>query len=158
MGIDGRCWFKTISTRPCSNHPTRKCRLGKQRCIHQFLTPLNTTKTGEDVTTLRNIEARIQANFKNGLPPHLQSNAKDLDFVPGSDQSRIYVTSHSEFSSLRDRDVQKILRERLILVHGNPIDYDYGWDLESFGRIYDVDKKTNVHGKFDVSFFKWRFS
>jgi hypothetical protein len=66
--------------------------------------------------------------------------------VPGSDQSRIYVTSHTEFSTLSAREVQSILRQRFILVHGNPFDYNYGWDLESFGRLYDVDKKTNVHG------------
>jgi hypothetical protein len=47
---------------------------------------------------------------------------------------------------LDDGDIQKILRERVILVHGNPIDYNYGWDLKSFGRLYDVDKKINVHG------------
>ena len=56
------------------------------------------------------------------------------------------MTSHSNFASLHAQDIQRILRERLILVHGVPLEYDYGWDLESFGRLYDVDKKTNVHG------------
>ena len=107
---------------------------------------LDVFKTRDDATTLKKIEARIQADFKNGLPPHLQPSAQNKDYIPGSNQSRIYVTSHSEFSKLDAVDVQKILRERVILVHGNPIDYDYGWDLASFGRIYDVDKKTNVHG------------
>ena len=98
------------------------------------------------------LEARIQADFKNGLPPHLQPNARNLEYIPGSEQSRIYVASHSEFSKLHAKDVQRILRHRLILVHGNPIDYDYGWDLESFGRIYDVDKTANVHGEFTRSY------
>ena len=44
------------------------------------------------------------------------------------------MASHSEFSSLTAGDIQKILRQRIIFVHGNPIDYDYDWDLESFGR------------------------
>jgi hypothetical protein len=109
------------------------------------------------------LEARIQADFKNGLPPHLQPNARNLEYIPGSEQSRIYVTSHSEFSKLHDKDVQRILRHRLILVHGNPIGYDYGWDLESFARIYDVDKTANVHGEFTRSYahvfsLKMRFS
>jgi len=72
--------------------------------------------------------------------------------MPGSDQSRIYVTSHSEFSALHARDIQKILRDRLILVHGNPLDYNYRWDLESFGRVYDVDKTTTVQGEISVSY------
>ena len=55
-------------------------------------------KTGENMKTLRMLEAHIQADFKNGLPPHLQSNARNLEYIPGSEQSRIYVTSHSEFS------------------------------------------------------------
>lgn len=74
--------------------------------------------------------------------------------MPGSDQSRIFVASHSEFSSLNARDVQRILRERLILVHGNPFDYNYGWDLESFGRLYDVDKKISVQGEISVPFLQ----
>jgi hypothetical protein len=45
------------------------------------------------------------------------------------------------------REIQSVLRERLILVHGNQFDYKYGWDLESFGQVYDVDKKITVHGK-----------
>ena len=74
------------------------------------------------VKTLKKVEALIEANFKDGLPPHLQPSAKKLTYMPGSDQSCIFVTSHSEFSSLHDQDVQRILRERLILVHGNPFD------------------------------------
>jgi hypothetical protein len=108
---------------------------------------LNIIKTGEDCETLRKVEALIQDEFKNGLPPHLQPNAKSIEYIPGSDQSGIFLTSHSEFSALHARVVQKILRHRLILVHGNPIDYSYGWDLESFGRLHDVDKKVNVHGE-----------
>ena len=100
----------------------------------------------DDCRTLKKLEERIRADFKNGAPPHLQPSAQDLNYVPGSDQSRIYVTSHSNFASLHAQDIQRILRERLILVHGVPLEYDYGWDLESFGRLYDVDKKTNVHG------------
>lgn len=111
-------------------------------------------KVGDDTETLRRLEARIQGDFINGLPPHLQPNAKSMEYVPGSDQSRIFVASYSEFSSLHARDVQNILRERLILVHGTPSDYKYGWDLDSFGRLYDVDKKINVHGEFTFAFVK----
>lgn len=88
---------------------------------------------GADTETLTKVEACIQADFKNGLPPHLLPSAKSITYAPGSDQSRIFVASHSEFSSLHARDIQRILRERIILVHGNPFDYNYGWDLESFG-------------------------
>lgn len=103
--------------------------------------------------TLKKVEARLQADFKNGQPPHLQPDAKSMAYVPGSGQSRIFVASHQEFLNLQDRDIQKILRERLILVHGISFDYQYGWDLKSLGRIYDVDKKTTVHGEITVPFF-----
>ena len=93
------------------------------------------------------MEARIQDDFKDGLPPHLQPNAKSKDYAPGSDQSWIFVASHSEFSRLGAGEIQKILRDRLILVHGNPIDDDYSWNLESFGHLFDVDKNINVHGE-----------
>jgi hypothetical protein len=83
----------------------------------------------------------------DGRPPHLQPNARSLRYVPGSDQSRIFVASHSDFSRLEDREVQGILRERIILVHDNPLGYDYKWDLKSFARLYDVEKKTTIHGE-----------
>jgi hypothetical protein len=116
-----------------------------------FSISLNVIKTGDDTDTLRKVETLIQADFKNGLPPHLQPNAKSTAYLPGSDQSRIFVASHSDFSVMHARDIQSILRDRLILVHGNPIDYSYGWDLESFGRLYDVDKKITVQGEIRIT-------
>lgn len=115
-------------------------------------------KTGEDTETLRRVEALIQSEFTNGLPPHLQKNAKSQTYVHGSNQSRIFVASHSDFNRMDEREVQGILRERLILVHGNPLDYDYKWDLKSIGRLYDVDKKTTVHGEMKIFIMKYNFS
>ena len=89
-------------------------------------------KTGDDTETLRRLESLIQNEFINGLPPHLQPNAKSRMYIPGSNPSRIFVASHSKFSILEDREVQGILRERIVLVHNNPLDYDYKWDLKSF--------------------------
>lgn len=74
-----------------------------------------------------------------------------MTYAPGSEQSRIFVASHSDFLSLEARDIQRILRERLILVHGNSFDYNYGWDLESFARLHDIDKKVSVHGETAVA-------
>jgi hypothetical protein len=115
---------------------------------------LNIIQTGDDTKTLMKVEALIQASFKNGVPPHLQPNAKSIKYSPGSDQSRIFVALHSEFSNMRAMDVQSILRERIILVHGNPLDYSYGWDLESFGWLHDVDKKVSVQGNIGISYLK----
>jgi hypothetical protein len=70
-----------------------------------------------------------------------------MEYMPGTDQSRIFVASGLEFARLHARDIQSILRKRIILVHGCSLDYDYRWDLESIGRLYDVDKKTTVHGE-----------
>ena len=105
---------------------------------------------GDDVETLRKVEASMQADFKNGLPPHLQPEAKSLTYRSGTDQSRIFVASYLEYSNLHARDIQRILHDRLILVHDNPIDYNYGWDLESFARVYDVDMKTTVQGEIGI--------
>ena len=154
MGFN--CWGrpKTIPTRARSDCPTRKpcfsmLKFSFFACYH---TNYNyNVKTGDDTETLRKVEAVIQAKFKNGLPPHLQPDATSMTYS-GGDQSRIFVTSHSEFSSLHARDIQNILCNRLILVHGNPSGYNFGWDLESFGRLYDVDRKTSVHGAFGIHF------
>lgn len=101
---------------------------------------------------MRKVEASIQGDFKNGLPPHLQPDAKSMTYLPGTDQSRIFVASHSEFLNLDANDIQNILRDRLILVHGNPFDYNYRWDLKSIGRVYDVDMETTIHGEIGVLF------
>ena len=115
---------------------------------------LNIIQTGDDTETLRKVEALIQAGFKNGIPPHLQPNAKSMGYSPGSDQSWIFVASHSEFLSMGAMDIQSILHERIILVHCNPLDYSYGWDLESFGRLYDIDKKVSVQGRIGLPYLK----
>lgn len=147
MGINRRSGANTVPTCASSDHPTGKCCVSKLFFLagYQFQSHY-LFKTGDDTETLRKVEASIQADFKNGLPLHLQPNTKTMEYLPGSDQSWIFVASHSEFSKLHARDVQRILRDRIILVHGNPFDYNYGWDLESFGRVYDVDMKTTVHG------------
>lgn len=154
MGIYSRCWAQTFPTYTCSDRPTWKCCIGKWEFFYPIVFKLNIIKTGEDAETLRRIESLIQAGFRNGLPPHLQPNANSITYAPESDQSRIFVTSHSEFSSLGARDIQKILRDRLILVHGNPLDYAYGWDLHSIGRVYDVDRTTTVHGEMSIPFIE----
>lgn len=150
MGFHRRRRPETTPTCASADCPAGGCCIGKLKCYfsacYQSKCYYN-FKTGDDTVTLMKVEASIQANFKNGLPPHLQPDAKSMTYTPG-DQSRIFVASHSEFSSLHDRDIQRILRDRLILVHGNPLDYNYGWDLESFGRLHDVDSMTSVHGGF----------
>lgn len=77
-----------------------------------------------------------------------------MEYAPESDQSRIFVSPHSEFSSMDDNDVQRILRKRLILVHDIPSDFDYKWDLRSFSRLYDVDKKVSVQGESGIPSLK----
>lgn len=111
-----------------------------------FVVLLIFTKTGDNTQTLKKVEALIQASIKNGpgYPPHLQEDAKSLSYLPGSDQSRIFVSSDKDFLKLQAREVQRILRERVILVHGISFEESYKWDLESFGRLFDVDQNVTV--------------
>jgi hypothetical protein len=109
-------------------------------------------QTEADTKTLNIIEARIQAEFKDGLPPHLQPDAQSLRYTPGSTQSGIFVCSSEELKAMDDSRVQGILRDRIILSYGHGFDQHYRWDLPSLGRLYDVDKKTTVHGKISVAF------
>lgn len=113
---------------------------------------MNIDQTGDDTDTLRKVEACVQARFHDGVPPHLLPSAGSMAYDAGSDQSRIFTSSHAEFSRLEAGDVQGILRERLILVHGHPLDHDYRWDLPSLGRIYDVEKKITLLGRCFFSF------
>ena len=109
-------------------------------------------QTGDDTETLKILEAHIQAGFKNGLPPHLLPTARSVEYRPGSEQSAIFVSSSADFSRLEDTAVQDILRQRVMLVHGNQFEYNYGWNLKSFARLYDVDKKISLLGEKSISF------
>ena len=44
-----------------------------------------------------------------------------------------------------------------MLVHGNELDYNYGWNLKSFARLYDVDKKISLLGKKSIFFLQKHF-
>lgn len=104
-------------------------------------------KTGVDAETLRRLEKRVQEGFVDGVPLHLLPSAGSLAYAAKSDQSRFFVTPHSEYMHLSPQTILNVLRHRHILVHGHPLDHQYGWNLESFARLYDVDKKTTVHGE-----------
>ena len=153
MGIKPQSWSETPSPRPCPDSSAWPCCFGELKKGIQYLGDgLNLKKTGDDTDTLRKVEARLQAEFQDGVPPHLLPSAGSMAYITGSDQSRIFTSSHSEFSRLEAADVQGILRERLILVHGHPLDHNYGWDLPSLGRVYDVEKKITVLGRCLFSF------
>jgi hypothetical protein len=109
-------------------------------------------QTGDDTETLNILEGHIQAGFKDGLPPHLLPTARSVEYRPGSEQSAIFVSSSDDFSRLEDTAVQDILRRRVMLVHDNQFDYNYGWNLKSFARLYDVDKKISVLGENSIFF------
>ena len=83
----------------------------------------------------------------NEVPPHLLPAARSLNYMAGSDQSHFFVSPHSEYVTLTPEKILGVLRHRNIIVHGHPFTYDYGWNLERFGHLYDVDRKTTIHGE-----------
>jgi hypothetical protein len=104
-------------------------------------------KTGVDAETLQQLETRVREGFVDGLPPHLLSSARGLVYTPESNQSRFFVAPHQEYLKLTPQEILGVFRDRHILVHGHPFDHEYGWNLDSFGRLYDVDAITTVHGE-----------
>jgi hypothetical protein len=40
-----------------------------------------------------------------------------------------------------------VLHERHIIVHSHPFNHQYGWNLDSFAHLYNIDKLTTVHGE-----------
>lgn len=102
---------------------------------------------GADAETLRQLEIRVQEGFVDGVPPHLLSSATSLIYTPNSNQSRFFVAPHSEYIQLNQQQILGVLRQRNIIVHGQSFNHEYGWNLESFARLYDVDRMTTVHGR-----------
>jgi hypothetical protein len=89
----------------------------------------------------------VQEGFIDGVPPHLLPNARSLTYTANSDQSRFFVAPHSDYINLSPQTILGVLRARHIIVHSHPLDHQYGWNLDSFARLYDVDKITTVHGE-----------
>lgn len=102
---------------------------------------------GIDAETLRRLETRVQEGFIDGVPPHLLPTAQSLMYEPDSHQSRFFTAPHSEYVKLSSDTIQGVFRQRHILIHGNTFNYEYGWNLESFGRLYDVEMRTSIQGK-----------
>ena len=117
------------------------------RIFVSLVSILTLLQTGADTKTLKKVKACIQAKFKDGLPPHLLPSAKDMTYIPRSDQSCIFVTLNSEFLTLPAKDVQSIFWKQVILVNENTFDHNYIWDPESFGWLHDIDKKVTVQGE-----------
>ena len=118
MSVDVAGWGSTFEAgqKPYTHVPVEIVPPGNPDLVSlkiyiSFFLNFDITKTGDDAETLRIVEALMRANFKDGVPPHLQPKAQSLTYEPGSDQSRIFVTSHSEFTRLHAREVQGILRE-----------------------------------------------
>ena len=88
----------------------------------------------------------MKEGFVDGVPPHLLLSARSLSYKAKSHQSRFFVASHSEYINLTPQTILGVLRERHIIVHSHPFNHEYGWNLDSFARLYDVDKPTTVHG------------
>jgi hypothetical protein len=49
--------------------------------------------------------------------------------------------------SISPQTILGVLCGRHIIVHSHPFDHQYGWNLDSFACLYDVDKLTTVHGE-----------
>lgn len=93
------------------------------------------------------MEAKIRENDQENLPPHLCAEARILDYNTDSSPSRICVFPYVEYIQHKPAMIQRILRDRHILVHGVPLEHEYGWDIETLGTVWDVDKPTTVQGK-----------
>ena len=102
---------------------------------------------GVNTEMLQRLEKRVQEGFIDGVPPHLLPSARGLTYAAKSDQSCFFVAPHLEYINLTPQTILGVLRKRHIIVHGHPFDHPYGWNLDSFAHLYDIDKITTVHGE-----------
>ena len=93
------------------------------------------------------LEKQVQEGLIDGVPPHLLPSTRSLTYVADSDQSCFFVAPHSEYINLTPQTVLGVLRKRHIIVHSHPFDHQYGWNLNSFACLHDIDKITMVHGE-----------
>ena len=102
---------------------------------------------GVDAKMLQRLEKWVQEGFIDGVPPHLLSSARSLTYAAKSDQSHFFVALHSEYINLTPQTILGVLHKRHIIVHSHPFDHQYGWNLDSFAHLYDIDKITTVHSE-----------
>ena len=105
------------------------------------------TSTWNQRTSLQWLEKRVQEGFIDGVPPHLLPSTRGLTYAAKSDQSRFFIAPHLKYINLTPQTILGVLCERHIIIHGHPFDHPYGWNLDSFACLYDVDKIMMVHGE-----------
>ena len=58
----------------------------------------------------------------------------------------LFVALHLEYINLTPQTTLGVLCKGHIIVHSHLFDHQYGWNLDSFAHLYDIDKKL-VHGE-----------
>ncbi|KAJ7083514.1 hypothetical protein C8R43DRAFT_1175198 [Mycena crocata] len=90
-----------------------------------------------------------QILLDNGLPLHLQPNARDSNpkIKPGPTQSCLYVTTALDFQALDAFHQQELHRHRCILMIDVPMEPDPGFTEESLSRFGDPYALTEIQGR-----------
>jgi hypothetical protein len=110
----------------------------------------------EELPLLRDIQANIEELYEDGKPLHHLPSAREVDYDPKDPRiSTIFIVDYERFKNMEAGVIQKIFRDRHILVVGAPNE-NAGFDPASLRLVGDLDTPREVLGTFEniwVAFF-----
>ena len=101
---------------------------------------------GVDAKMLWWLEKQVREGFIDGVPPHLLPSTRSLTYADHSDQFHFFAL-HSEYINWTPQTVPGVLPKRHIIVHSHPFDHQYGWNLDGFAHLYNINKIMTVYSE-----------
>ena len=95
---------------------------------------------------LQNIQRLVERSYVDGRPKHHLPSARDPTFTPGS--SIFFITDHADLGKYSKADLQRIARDRHIVVQNAPQD-DFEWDRETLALLGNLKLLREIQGTFD---------
>lgn len=98
-----------------------------------------------DIPLLQKIIDNSKRHYKDGVPLHRHRSARSVAF--DSSSSCVFVTTAKEMRRMSAIDIQRIFRDRHILLLDVEPTQDWAFDLESLGRLAPCDLERQLQGE-----------
>lgn len=94
----------------------------------------------------------VKRGYVDGLPPHRRPEARNIEYTGGT-QSRIFVVDFKDFTNMEPAILQRIHRDRHILVINVEQGRQVKFDERGLGMLAPLDQPVQFQGIRHCAFF-----
>jgi hypothetical protein len=91
----------------------------------------------------------VEQGYVDGKPLHHLPSARDREWAQG--QSRIFVVEYDEYSRMSTQEVQRIFRDRHILVINQPDRENGEFGLKALSMLGHLDADLEMQGEKELA-------